>query len=254
MKILQETIGILKNGGPTVWKVLIALLLIDMLLIGIYVALGMADIFLGFDKMPVFWTISEDFSAGEIFNYMKWIFMCGSLAVVFYRTRVALFASLSLVFALVFADDSFQIHERGGAFAVNTLGFNPAFGLRAQDFGELTVWAMLGTVALAALAIGFLKSPREFYRYGYFFVAILCGLVVTGMGFDMLNAWDGLDAETALNNSLTGLITIAEDGGEMIVGSVGCAGALAALLASRQAQPVHTYQSASGPTGLGFRG
>jgi hypothetical protein len=240
MSILKNVIGIIRNGGSTVRNVLIALLLIDVLLIGIYVILGMLDIFFEAAKMPKFWTISEDGSAGEIFNYLKWIYICGALAVVFFRTKIALFASFSFVFALVFVDDTFQIHERGGAFWVKTLEFTPAFGLRAQDFGELTTWALLGSASLAALALGFLKSPKESRVFGYYFLAVLCGLVVTGMGFDMLNSWDGLDAETALNNSLTGMITIAEDGGEMIVGSFGCAGALAALLASRQHRFSHT--------------
>ncbi len=231
MQIVRDFFRILKEGGAPVWKTILVLLLLDGLIIGMYVFYGMQQLLFDAGEMPHIWRISEDFSASEIFNYLKWLAICGLLAIVFMRTRIVLFAAFSFVFLLVLLDDMLQLHERGGAILVDDLGLSSFLGLRAQDYGELLVWGMLGLCALAALIIGFLNSPAHSRPFGSYFLVILCGLVATAMGLDMVNVVVGAGEASLFNKVMTGFITIAEDGGEMIVGSFGCGGGVAVLMA-----------------------
>ncbi len=212
------------------------MLLLDCLVLGIYVIYGTADILLDAGKMPGFWNIAEEGSASELVNYLKWIFICVSLAIVYRRTNVPLFACFSFVFALILMDDSLQIHERGGDWLVHAINLQPAFGLRAQDFGELSVWAMLGGLTGFVLLYGYIKRTEQSLPFGFYFLSVLVALVFFAMGVDMLNAWDGLNEETTFNNIMTGILTITEDGGEMFVASFGVAGAISALIASQESQ------------------
>ncbi len=229
----SDVIGIIKSNGPWPLKLLLGLLFIDMMILMAYVLYGAMDIVFDMGKMPLFWNIAEEGSASELFNYLKWIFIFVALLISYNRSKVALFASFAIVFALVLMDDSLQLHERGGEWAVNAFQIQPAFGLRAQDFGELTAWAGLGAIAGLVLIWGYFKRTPETLPYGLYFLIVLGGLVFTAMGIDMLNAWDGLADDSTFSNVMTGILTIAEDGGEMIVGSIGCAGAMAALIASK---------------------
>jgi hypothetical protein len=235
MNILRNAFNVLKNGGPIVWRSIAVLVLLDFVFIGVYMVWGVMYVAYGIDKPPQAWDISLDFSASEIFNYSKWVFICVALAIAYARTRTPLFLSFSFVFALVLFDDMFQLHERGGDLIVQLLDYQPAFGLRAQDFGELSVWTLLGTVSLSVLIIGYFKSPVQARPFGSFFLLTLCGLVFTAIVIDMLGIiWDELASKNIIAEFIAGGLTILEDGGEMIIGSLGCGGAMATLLASRE--------------------
>lgn len=234
MTRMSDLTGVIKNNGPWPLKLLLGLLAIDVLILATYVIYGMLDIVFDAGKMPHFWNIAEEGSASEFFNYLKWIFIVIALLIAYGKSKIALFASFAIVFAMVLLDDSLQLHERGGAWAVNAFQIQPAFGLRAQDFGELSTWGLLGAIAGIVLLWGYLKHTAASLPYGIYFLIVLVALVFTAMGIDMLNAWDGLNEETTFNNIMTGILTISEDGGEMFVGSFGCAGALAALIAVKR--------------------
>lgn len=225
---------ILQDHRPLTYRILLAALAIDVAILGIYVFYGAADILLDWGKMPKFWNIAEEGSAGELFNYLKWIGICGGLAIVYFRSRIPMFAGFAFTFMLVLLDDSLQLHERGGHWLVETFGIQPAFGLRAQDFGELSVWAFLGGVTGLVLLYGLVHRTKASMPYGLYFFFVLVALVFFAMGLDMVNALDFLNEETALVNIMVGIITIAEDGGEMFVASFGLAGMVAALKASEK--------------------
>lgn len=228
-------LNILKTYRPETYWVLLVALLVDFILLGIYVFYGAADIVFDLGKMPHLWNIAEEGSASEVFNYVKWAIICSSLMIVYTRCRIPLFASFAFTFFLILLDDSLQLHERGGAWFVETFQVSSAFGLRAQDFGELTVWASLGVFVSAALLYGFLKRTAESFVFGIYFLGVFSALVFVAIGLDMVNALDVLNIETGLVNAIVGIITIMEDGGEMIVASFGLAGAVAAMKASSKA-------------------
>ena len=57
------------------------------------------------------------------------------------------------VCAYLLIDDSQQIHEIYGLTIADALGFQPAFGLRPQDFGELIVTALAAGPLLVAIGL-----------------------------------------------------------------------------------------------------
>ena len=230
MTILKNALQVLRTAAPAAWRLLIGLLIFDAVIIGIYIAYGVLDVLVTGEEVPHFWRISEDFSASEILNYLKWFFICTGLGYVFMRTHIALYLSYSIVFLLVLMDDALQLHERGGAWLVQMMDIGSAFGLRGQDFGELAVWGALGVVVVAVLIAGCWNVSQDARKYGAYLHLVLGGLVATAIGFDMLNAVDGVFDNTTVRRIITGILTIAEDGGEMIVGSFACFG-VAALLA-----------------------
>jgi len=114
----------------------------------------------------------------------------------------------------------------------------------------VTVWAGLGVVVLSVLAYGFLKSPGHARPFGTFFLLVLGGLVFAGVGLDMLNAWEPLTDKALVIEFLSGGVEVLEDGGEMIIGSVGCGGALAAYraLSRDSASPVRGWPNPGNPS------
>lgn len=206
-----------------------ALLLVDLIFILIFVVLGALHVASGYDQPATAWNLDADGSYSEIFNYFKWAFIIFCLASAFARTKLPVFLSLALIFSIILFDDMLQIHERGGGYFVSYFDIPDMFGLRAQDFGELAVWALLGSVALLSLAVGVITSPVSTWPYTCFFVLILGGLCFTGIVLDMAGAWSGFDSSTLFLKVAIGVLTIAEDGGEMIFGSLGCGGAIMLL-------------------------
>ena len=124
-------------------------------------------------------------------------------------------------------DDSQQIHETYGLAIADAFGFQPAFGLRALDFGELVVTALAAGPLLGAIGLAYLFAPRSEERvFTHTMIALLIVLAFFGVGVDMLDImapWPWL-AST---------LGIVEDGGEMIVATVMVAYVTGCMIRSR---------------------
>lgn len=110
------------------------------------------------------WKSSRDGSHAEVFGYLKLgvaAVLLGALHLVL-RPPTSVYLALSAVMALIVIDDAHQLHERWGKHLHLALEIEPRFGLRAQDIGELLVWAGFGAVLGAWLLVSTLRSaPRE---------------------------------------------------------------------------------------------
>lgn len=153
--------------------------------------------------------IGKDNSLPETFNHGMLFFSAVLFLLVSYETksRVALF--LVAVFAFAWFDDSAQYHERMGTVFAQNLNLPSAFGLRAQDFGELLAWG-LAAILLSFLAIwayvGRLDGDGVLLRL----VSLpLATLLLCAVAFDMVHIM--VQAEWADR-----LLTVLEDGGEML--------------------------------------
>lgn len=119
------------------------------------------------------------------------------------------------VWGSLLLDDSLQLHERLGSMVASRMGYAPAFHLRAQDFGELTVVGSVGLLFAGLLALTWWRGDREFRRVSRD-LALLVGVVVLfGVGVDMLHSMAGSPA-------LTAALALVEDGGEMVSMSFVC--------------------------------
>jgi hypothetical protein len=165
--------------------------------------------------------LSEERGYGEIWGYAKALAATAGLLALCWRSRAPVFGALAFTFALIVLDDSLMIHEVFGHRLATGLALDPSFGLRAQDLGELSVWAMLGVAVVAALAVGFRCSNRRARATAAIFFGLLAALVFVAVGIDMLNI--------ALHDAFPGahrLWPLAEEGGELVVLSLTCAAAV----------------------------
>jgi len=108
-------------------------------------------------------------------------------------------------------------------------------GLRSRDFGELLVWAALGVPVLTLFAIAGLSRSDRYWRHLPYFAVCVAGLIGAGVGVDMIHSvFAGLFGPGPLDFAL-GML---EDGGEMLLGSLVCSYALAALAGTEAWQRV----------------
>ncbi len=201
----------------------VPLIIFDIALISIYVFLRFSFRGTGIEVLPL-WDIGVDQSIGEYTNFAKWGLTILCLSIAALRSKSAALAALVLVYLLLLADDSMQIHETGGHMIVESLGIDAGFGLRPQDYGELVTWMGIGSVVLLLFAVARTRArPAERPIVAMLFKVFLA-LVFCGVGMDMLHSM-----LVGVSGKLGLIVGIAEDGGEMVFTSLTAAVAAAAL-------------------------
>lgn len=230
---MQTWIGLIPSS-PLALRMLIGLLVIDLLFIGIFVFYGLQQVISDNPaKFPQMWSLAADYSIPEFFGYAKLALVAAFLFVTFKRTGQLIWWSWAAVFALLWADDMLQLHEYGGEWVATFLPFHSIGGIEAHHIGELSIYALLGTAGFALLIIGVQRTAANIVAGSGFFLVVILGLVVCGVGIDLVSSasyFQDTDAGTAVSKALYGVLIIAEDGGESIFMTLGCAGAYAVWL------------------------
>jgi hypothetical protein len=191
-------------------KFLVLLLLADLVFILLQIPYQM-----GMLTNP-FFSIDIDLGYPEIYQYIKeyWIVLL-LFFIAIKRSHVIYFAWLSL-FIYLLIDDSLQIHETFGLFLVDYFGIQPAFGLRAQDFGELSVSIFFGTLLFLFIGVAYLLSDSKAKEISKHLFVLLVFLAFFGIIVDMLHViLSGENWEQGV--WMWGVI---EDGGEMLIMSI----------------------------------
>ena len=152
-------------------------------------------------------------SYSEFFQYTKELWIAIILLAAGIRLRSSLYFSFSALFLYFLVDDSFELHETTGKYLADTLFFQPAFGLRPVDFGEMLVSGAIGLPLLGLIALAYLKSVTATRQVAH----ILFGLIVLTVFFGVIVDM----AEIMVNQpAISRILVIVEDGGEMIVMSI----------------------------------
>lgn len=224
---MQPVAHLTPHLTPRLVRFTAALLAADLLLIGVYGAfrtaraLGRRGASWGWR-----WEIDADHSYAELLGYAKLALLVAALASIGGRRARPVYPALALIFGVALMDDALRAHERLGGWLVEALSLQPFAGLRPQDYGELLAWAGLGLVPLAAVAAGFLRSPRPDRRNAVLLLAGFGLLAAFAVVADMAHM-TAMDTFRGANT----LFTIIEDGGEQIALSLVC---LLALLIRRE--------------------
>jgi hypothetical protein len=187
----------------------------DLLLIGLHLLYIYSRYFsdIGFSSSA--FSVTRDGGLGETYQYLKMFWIVLLLTGVSVRTGRLSYVSWALLFLYLLLDDSLQLHERLGSMVASRMGYAPAFHLRAQDFGELTVVGSVGLFFACVLALTWWRGDQEFRRVSRG-LALLFGVVVLfGVGVDMLHSM-------ADSPALTAALALLEDGGEMVAMSFVC--------------------------------
>jgi hypothetical protein len=163
-------------------------------------------------------SLATDGGYSEIFQYVKNYWIVILLAALSWRTRERVYATWMLLYAYLLWDDAFQVHERGGKAIAKHWGYEDALGLRAQDFGELTVAGAFGLTFLVLIGMMYLRSAHDARNASKDLALLLCVMVFFGVIVDMLHI-----AASRLVGRYAGMaLGVVEDWGEMLTMSVVC--------------------------------
>lgn len=208
-------VGVAASGD-----VLKLLLCTDLLLIALHLAHTFTPYFSGAE-----FSLVMERGFGEAAQYAKGLWIVFGFLGVAWRTGERAYATWSVVFGYLVVDDLFTVHEDVGRGLAASLHLPSAFGLRAEDFGELLVFAAIGTATAALVAAAYAAGSATFRRRALH-VAVLLVAFAGFAGFaDMLHI--AVSGFAPLGHAFD----VVEDGGEMLVMSVIC-GYVVATLAS----------------------
>lgn len=149
---------------------------------------------------------------GERFQYLKEASIAVMLGILASRHRSLLFAAWAFLFAYLLLDDSISVHERLGSWLAGVLGLQADLGLRAVDFGELLISAVVAGGFVLLIGTLALRGTARMRRLCLDYLQLLALLVFFGVFVDMLHVM-------AEGYGVPGLGTL-EDWGEMLVMSL----------------------------------
>jgi len=182
-----------------------------LLLIGadaLFVALHLLDFQAGF-SLGRNYTIWLERGYAEVFTNVKEFWIVVMFLMLLIKRVEPYKLAWGLLFLYVFVDDMLSIHNRVGGAIVNRLGLEPLLGLRAQDFGELSVYLIVGIAFLFILAIAYVKSGKEARLISRRLALLVGALAFFAVLIDMAGIIVGGN-----------LLALVEEAGEMIVVSL----------------------------------
>lgn len=194
-------------------KFLAVLIAIDIVFIGLHCIYRTTDLITDYR-----FSIAQDRGYAEIFQYCKLAFLALSLGFLAIYRKSLSYLTWSILFLFTLLDDSLEIHEGLGQVIQNTFDFSFIPLLRTRDVGELIVYAGVGSILLGMLAFGYRKERDSGIRrisvrlFLLLLAFAFCGVVVDIVHF----VFEALSAP----QSILRLLTIVEDGGEMLIMSV----------------------------------
>lgn len=133
------------------------------------------------------WHIGGEAGVAEAAQTLKLLGAVALLGALYARRRCASAAAWGAVFTFVLLDDTLELHERWGAALAATLRLQNVWGVRAQDLGEVAVWAAAGLLLLALVLAAYRRAgPRE-RAWSRHLAAFLALLVLFGGVLDVLH-------------------------------------------------------------------
>ena len=158
-------------------------------------------------------SLVQDRGYAEFYQYMKELWILILFFILGVKKRSYLFIVLSLLFLYFLLDDSFELHEQIGAFLAFNLNFQPRFGLRAVDFGELAVFFFFGSQFLLLVGAAYIHSDLYSRTVLKNLLTMLAFLAFFGVLIDMVQI-------TVIHPLAYSILGMVDDAGEMFVMSV----------------------------------
>ncbi len=209
---------------------LVALLAVDCAFITANLLAAIAVNAALIDHVPLWLKITEDREPPEDFNYLKWLVILAALLWMAIRDRWLAPALWALVFAMIFSDDAFQLHENLGEWVSTSLSISDGAFLYGRDVGEMLVFGTMGLITLAIVFFLFTRPDAPTRQMSWRYLVIVLCLGTVGVAVDaihsVLSHLTGGDLFGTLTRQALGMI---EDGGEMLVGSFAVALTLAGV-------------------------
>jgi hypothetical protein len=204
-----------KSGTLSKHKFLVALIFVDI-----------GFLFLAFlNKYTIYFNdwrfaLTYDWSYAEIYQYIKEVYIAAAFFLLAYFRKFPGYLVWSGLFFYFFLDDAFQFHETVGGLIANNLNFETMFGLRAQDFGELIIYACVGLIFFCFGILSYLRCDDYHKKVWRTLLGLVVLLVFVGVGLDMLHQVIDSSGTSIGIFRIGSLIGAMEDFGEMIVMSL----------------------------------
>lgn len=163
---------------------------------------------------PAGYSIEQERGYSEIFQYIKYFWIILLLGALAFTRREWNFGLWMLLYLYLLGDDASQYHERGGEFITATMGYQAQWGLRAQDFGELSMSLIVLTLFSIFGIKAYLSANADVRRAIKGYGLLLAMLAFFGVCVDLLHVAAGGDGFP--------LLGVVEDGGEMLAVSLTC--------------------------------
>lgn len=157
------------------------------------------------------WNREIDGSLIEILGYIQLAAAGIILFMQAVRHKAPVYGMWACVFLVLMADDSPRRHERIGHVMVAWLNLPSVLGLRPQDLGELSAWAVFGIILGAGLIVTHLKSPPRVRHNSLVLFCLTAVLAFFAVVVDMVEevVWGFFP------RSAHGVIVPSETGGEV---------------------------------------
>lgn len=186
-------------------ELLILLILADLVFILIHV-LYKLDVVIN----PLF-SIKRDFGYAERYQYIKEFSIVLLLIILAIQSSRIVYLAWTSLFMYLLLDDSLRIHERIGSYLVDYFELQPAFNLRALDFGEFGVTVLFGSLLFLFIGYAYLYSSKEEKKMSKHLFILVLALAFCGVIVDTFHRILPIGS-IPYANSIRVLI---EDGGEM---------------------------------------
>ncbi|MEO0771177.1 MAG: hypothetical protein AAFY72_17435 [Cyanobacteria bacterium J06649_4] len=154
--------------------------------------------------------ITQDRGYAEVFQYIKEFWIAGTLALIFFRTRSLLFLGWSALFFYLLLDDSLRIHENWSKAPY----FPALFGLGSNASGELIISLCVGLFFLIWIAAAYKNTRNGASKAAS--KALIWMLFLLGFAGVFIDAVHIIVQIPFLDP----ILTVLEDGGEMLVMSL----------------------------------
>lgn len=164
---------------------------------------------------------------GEVFSFAQLFILTGILARTGLWTKQPVYLSWTVIYFFVLIDDSFNIHGYLGGLLAPSLPIAEVVGLTPQHAGELLSWLGIGCFAAAGLIQASSHTQIEHRRICQPLYWTFGLLLFFAVGMDTVHQAFG-----PLRALVDGLLSMVEEGGEMVAVSLTIG---AAIVLSRKA-------------------
>ena len=193
------------QGSDQASTILKLLLVIDL----VYIALHLVMKLTPWLESSSF-DLSEDLSYAEVFQYVKYLWIIILLITMSRNKNQFGYLSWAGLFFYILLDDALMFHERIGKYLAYNFDLPGILGLRPVDVGELTVFLVAGLILLPWVFLFYLRGSRTFRIHSLNFFTLFAAFSFFGLFLDLIH-------EAIKIKYLYGIISILEDGGEMII-------------------------------------
>jgi hypothetical protein len=165
----------------------------------------------GIFSSPLF-SLDMDRGHAEFYQYLKMFWVIPLLIFMAFRSAPFLHLSWSALFAYLLLDDMLELHETLGVQVADLLVLQPAFGLRAIDFGELAISLFFGGLLFGLILVAWLLSDKTSRQFSNRLFIMVVVLAFFGVLLDML--------DIIIFGAGNSFLNLLENWGEMLVTSV----------------------------------